>query len=200
MKICGHFLMHVAQNGMTDFEYNSKNGGKLYIEPHSGWRMAFSVKLYRNDIINVKTLEIRRAKEMPILDSQKSDMNQMGNSQNPWQGDRKKVLCCCSAGLLRSPTAAHLLNQKYGYNTAFCGMEPEYAKVPCTQCLVYWADEIVVMDRTQALQVEEIIKSLPEEARKKGMATPIKVLGINDSYAYMDDELQRLIIEKYHVN
>jgi len=137
---------------------------------------------------------------MPILDSQKSDMNQMGNSQNPWQGDRKKVLCCCSAGLLRSPTTAHLLNQKYGYNTRACGLEPEYALIPCSQALVYWADEIVVMDTTQALQVEEILASLPDDTRKKGMATPIKVLKIQDSHAYMDDKLQEIILEKYHVN
>lgn len=137
---------------------------------------------------------------MTILDSQKSDMNQMGNSQNPWQGDRKKVLCCCSAGLLRSPTTAALLNQTFGYNTRACGLEPEYALIPCSQALIYWADEIVVMDRTQALQVEEIIESLPEKARTKGMATTIKVLGIEDSFAYWDKGLQNKILEKYHVN
>ena len=65
---------------MTDFEYNSISGGTLYLGDNPHWALPFQVTLFTNDIINVKTLEIRRAKEMPILDSQKSDMNQMGNS------------------------------------------------------------------------------------------------------------------------
>ena len=129
-----------------------------------------------------------------------STMNQMGNSQNPWQGDRKKVLCCCSAGLLRSPTAAQLLNQKFGYNTRAVGLEEEFALIPCSQSLIYWADEIVVQDKTQALQVEQIIESLPAGALKKAKETAIKILGIEDSFAYMDYELQKIILEKYHVN
>ena len=129
-----------------------------------------------------------------------SYMNQMGNSQNPWQRDYKKVLCCCSAGLLRSPTTANLLNQKYGYNTRACGLEEEFALIPCTWTLIYWADEIVVMNQSQARTIENRIKELPEFARKKGMRTPIKVLGIADSFAYMDEELCKKIIERYHVS
>lgn len=32
----------------------------------------------------------------------KSNRNAMGNAANPYQGNYKKVLCVCSAGLLRS--------------------------------------------------------------------------------------------------
>lgn len=135
---------------------------------------------------------------MTIHESQKSDRNCMGNSQNPWQGERKKVLCCCSAGLLRSPTTAHLLNQKYGYNTRPCGLEPEYALIPCTQALVFWADEVVVQNEFQKKQVEVILESLPSLSSKS--QPEIKVLDIEDSYEYMDQELQKLILDKYHVN
>ncbi len=35
--------------------------------------------------------------------------NRWGNIDNPYQGSAKKVLCVCSAGMLRSPTAANVL-------------------------------------------------------------------------------------------
>ena len=49
-------------------------------------------------------------------------MNRLGNSKNPYQGDFKKVLCVCSAGLLRSPTAAWVLsNAPFNFNTREIG-------------------------------------------------------------------------------
>ena len=44
---------------------------------------------------------------------------------NPYQGTDKKLLFVCSAGLLRSATAANLFAKK-GYNTRGCG-SAEYA-------------------------------------------------------------------------
>ena len=41
-----------------------------------------------------------------------SKMNRLANTQNKYQGKYKKVLCVCSAGLLRSPTAALVLSQE----------------------------------------------------------------------------------------
>ncbi len=137
---------------------------------------------------------------MSIQEIQKATLNQLANTKNQWQGDRKRLLCCCSAGLLRSQTTSHILNQKYGYNTCSCGLEVEYAKIPCTQALVYWADEIVVMNQRQKKQVEEILESLPNYCNEKEKPTPIKVLKIQDSYEYMETELVRLILENYDVN
>ena len=133
-----------------------------------------------------------------LHDNQKSHRNCMGNSHNPWQGDHKKVLCCCSAGLLRSPTTSKLLHNKYGYNTRECGLDPEFALVPCTQALVFWADEIVVQDDFQKMQVQEIIDTVYRDDQPK-YHPEIKVLNIEDSFAYMDDELIKLIMENYHV-
>ena len=150
--------------------------------------------------IIAEQLKSNQGRMMKTIDVTKCSMNKLGNSQNPWQGDRKKVFCCCSAGLLRSPTMAHTLNLKFGYNTRACGLEPEYALIPCTETLIYWADEIVVMDKTQSLQIEQIVRDMPEFAKEKAQATEIKILEIEDSYGYMDAELQRLILEAYHVN
>ena len=50
-------------------------------------------------------------------------MNRIANSTNPFQKDYKRVLCVCSAGLLRSPTAAYVLSQApYNYNTRAAGL------------------------------------------------------------------------------
>ena len=39
---------------------------------------------------------------------------------NPYQGDRRRILFVCSAGLLRSPTGAHVGSVR-GYNTRAAG-------------------------------------------------------------------------------
>lgn len=76
--------------------------------------------------------------------------NRLANTKNPFQGDKKKVLCVCSAGLLRSPTAAWILsNAPFNFNTRACGVEPEYALIPVDEALLYWADEVVVMEEWQ---------------------------------------------------
>ena len=57
-------------------------------------------------------------------------MNRMWNVSNPWQGDAKRVLCVCSAGLLRSPTAAKVLYDEYGYNTRAAGLATDCSDIP----------------------------------------------------------------------
>ena len=90
----------------------------------------------------------------------KSTFNQIHNVKNEHQGDRKKVLCVCSAGLLRSPTVAHLLNQKYGYNTRACGTDISYALIPISEALIYWADEIVCVDPFEKEDVPKLEKEI----------------------------------------
>ena len=75
--------------------------------------------------------------------------NSLANSKNHYQGTRKRILCVCSAGLLRSPTAAFILsNEPFNFNTRACGITEEYALIPITETLVYWADEIICMNET----------------------------------------------------
>lgn len=115
-------------------------------------------------------------------------MNRLANCSNRFQGDYKRVLCVCSAGLLRSPTAALVLSQEpYNFNTRAAGIVPQFALIPVDRVLLEWADEIVCMTSEQA---EEIRPRLEEEK-------PIIVLGIDDDFRYRDPELIKLIRESY---
>ncbi len=56
--------------------------------------------------------------------------NRLHNMRNPHQGSNKKVLCVCSAGLLRSPTLAWILsNEPFNFNTRAVGTSSEYALI-----------------------------------------------------------------------
>lgn len=112
-------------------------------------------------------------------------LNRLSNSSNKYQGDRPKILCCCSAGLLRSPTAAALLSSEpYNYNTRAVGIATEYALIPIDSVLVNWADYIVVMDQGQKDLVEGMIEDNQFIEDKS-----VLNLDIPDNYRYMDPEL-----------
>lgn len=118
----------------------------------------------------------------------KSSRNQLGNVKNPYQGTAKKVLCVCSAGLLRSPTMANVLHRAYGYNTRSCGVAVEYALIPISEALVSWADEVVFASSAhwQAVMEEKIF-----------IGKNITILDIPDEYEYNDFALNNLICEQY---
>lgn len=119
-----------------------------------------------------------------------SEMNRLGNSQNPYQGPRKRVLCVCSAGLLRSPTMAWVLsNEPYGYNTRAAGIATEYALIPVDKVLLTWAQEIVCAEEWQAREVQ---KQLGEHSGK-----PVISLDLPDQFEYRNDQLVALIKERY---
>lgn len=113
-------------------------------------------------------------------------MNRKHNAHNPYQGSFKKVLCVCSAGLLRSPTAAWVLsNEPFHRNTRACGIDVGHALIPLDDVLLEWADEIVCMDAHQA-----------KEVRAK-TSKPVLCLDIDDSYAFRDTALVHKIRERY---
>lgn len=102
----------------------------------------------------------------------------------------RRVLCVCSMGLLRSPTAAYVLSQvPYEFNTRACGVEPD-ALVPLTAALVEWAQEIVCMEESHADHVEQYCD---------GSIAPVYVLGIPDDYEYRSPHLARLVRQRYGV-
>lgn len=75
--------------------------------------------------------------------------NRLANTKNPYQGDRIKTLCVCSAGLLRSPTLAFVLQQEpYNRNTRAVGATVEFALIPIDEALIDWADEIVFVEHS----------------------------------------------------
>lgn len=127
--------------------------------------------------------------------------NRLFNSQNPYQGKEKKVLCVCSAGLLRSPTLATVLEREHGYNTRAAGIDIGHALVPVDVILLHWADEIVCMDNHQAAEIEAMMDRFKEKNAHLGIdlhETPIYVLDIPDSYARMDPELQKWLLDGYN--
>ena len=112
-------------------------------------------------------------------------MNRLHNVTNPHQGKSRKVLCVCSAGLLRSPTAAVVLQREFGYNTRAAGVSKEYALIEVDEVLLHWADEIVAVEAS-------IAEQLPREWDEH-----ITVLNVPDRYGYMNEELQQIILDQY---
>lgn len=116
--------------------------------------------------------------------------NAAGVCNNTYQGEAKRVLTVCSAACLRSPTAAAVLNQEYGYNTKAAGVSLEYAIVPVTGRLLMWSQEIVVMESWQAHEIIEMLEIM-------GLDRPVICLNIDDNYCYMQPELVSLIKQRY---
>lgn len=119
-----------------------------------------------------------------------SNRNQLGNAKNPYQGTYKKVLTVCSAGLLRSPTLAKVLQEEFDYNVRACGTSSEYALIPLSQALAYWADEIVFVSETNFK-----VSGIKQEDYPN---TKIIVLDIPDTYEYNDSELRSICLEQYN--
>lgn len=117
-------------------------------------------------------------------------MNRIGNCKNGYQGPEKRVLCVCSAGLLRSPTAAYVLANEYGYNTRSVGVAEEYALFPLEEVHLHWADEVVCMEQWHADAVVGMMS-------RWGVEKPVVVLGVPDSHRRMDPLLCQMIRDAY---
>ena len=125
--------------------------------------------------------------------------NLLHNCKNPYQGEEKKVLCVCSAGLLRSPTAAQVLAVEYEYNTRSCGTDIDHALIPLSHVLLFWADEIVCMDERQGSEIRKKLEEFNKEMIYIPNHTPsVRVLNIPDKYSRGDKELKKLILDRYH--
>jgi predicted protein tyrosine phosphatase len=122
--------------------------------------------------------------------------NQLANINNPYQGKSKKVLCLCSAGLLRSPTAANVLHREFGFNTRSAGVM-DYALIPFSEALFLWADEILVMDLQHYLMLRVFITENSSETITEELMKKVLVLNIPDKFEFMNVELQELILTNY---
>lgn len=113
-------------------------------------------------------------------------MNQMAVTKNSYQGKYKKVLCVCSAGCLRSPTAAVVLSHApFDFNTRACGIDPDFAIIPITDVLIEWADEIVCMTQEHKADLLQMTDK------------PIVCLDIPDNFEYRNPKLMKLVKEQY---
>ena len=116
--------------------------------------------------------------------------NRISNSKNHYQGSRKKVLCVCSAGLLRSPTLAWILsNEPFGYNTRAVGTSTEYALIPLDDVHLHWADAVVFVDagnhRVASYEYKDIIDNME-----------CHVLSIPDQFPFRDDKLVEIATQQ----
>lgn len=113
-------------------------------------------------------------------------MNALHNCKNPFQGDFKKVLTVCSAGLLRSPTLAWILGQDK-YNTRSCGIH-DYALIQIDSVLVNWADIIIFLHK-------DVYKACPLPY-KSVKGKQIIIFDVPDIYAYKDPELLEILAKE----
>lgn len=119
----------------------------------------------------------------------KGTRNQMHNISNPFQGDAKKVLTVCSAGLLRSATLQNMLIKEYGYNVRNCGTE-DYALIPISEALVKWADEIVFVNL-------ENFNRVRFDLEEYGLIEKTIVLDIPDIYEFNNPKLVEICKSQY---
>jgi predicted protein tyrosine phosphatase len=125
----------------------------------------------------------------------KSSRNALHNVTNNAQGTSKRVLCVCSAGLLRSPTAANVLHQHLGYNTRAAGCY-DYALIPLSTALVEWAQEIVCMEEEHK---QSLIWQWEDAGEEGACLPPIVVLNIGDYHNYGTEKLSVEILKAYAV-
>lgn len=112
-----------------------------------------------------------------------------GVVDNPFQGDDKKVLFVCSAGILRSATGARLYARKY--NTRSCGSY-DFALIPITDLLIDWADQVVFVNKenyTRTIQNPRL-RDLLENC-------DVRVLNIPDTHEHMAPELIKAFEDQY---
>lgn len=132
----------------------------------------------------------------------KATMNQLANVDCSFQNiqQHKRVLCVCSAAMLRSATIANVLTSKYKYNCRSAGTA-DYALIPVSEALLAWADEIVC---AEVRHKKDIITELEYDSFSPEYITniekKIQVLGIPDDFSYMEDDLILLIRNRYNPN
>lgn len=107
--------------------------------------------------------------------------NALHNCKNPFQGKATKVLCLCSAGLLRSPTLAGEL-YKRGFNSRAAGVH-DYALVPVDNVLLHWADTIIFVSKDLRYTIND---KIPDD-------TNVIELEIPDQYEFRHPELVKII-------
>lgn len=122
-------------------------------------------------------------------------MNRLGNAGNRFQTPTDRVLCLCSAGLLRSPTAANVLHQEFGFNTRAAGVSDEYALIPVDEVLIRWADEIVCVHRD--VYDKLMVKYAGDQLLWDHIKDKVTVLNVPDQYEWNNPELREIINKQY---
>jgi predicted protein tyrosine phosphatase len=122
--------------------------------------------------------------------------NHLAILNNKCQGNSQRILCVCSAGVLRSPTAAWVLsNSPFNFNTRSCGTS-ELALIPLTRELLIWADEIVCMEEEHALAVNEMMTKEVLVAYEDTWPL-VHILHIPDEYDFRENTLVAIMNRQF---
>ena len=108
------------------------------------------------------------------------------------QGNDLRVVFVCSAGLLRSPSAARIAGE-YGINARSAGSHLHYALTPLSANLIKWAHWVVFMNSENKFEIAQKIldTDLLELMRDKSI-----VWNIEDTYNYMEESLEWILRKK----
>ena len=119
--------------------------------------------------------------------------NRLWNAGNSAQGKDVKVLCVCSAGLLRSPTMARLLCRKYkNVNPRAVGYSKEFALIPLEQVHIAWADVIILAD-------SESYKAciMVDEDTLLNHGKTVLICHVDDDFYFGDEELEAILNREF---
>jgi predicted protein tyrosine phosphatase len=120
-------------------------------------------------------------------------MNRLSNCHNGYQGTYHKVLCVCSAGLLRSATIAYILTREpYNCNVRNCGISEDYALIPVDEVLLEWAESIVCAEDVHLNEIKRICAEKHINIKRKKFYS----LNVPDDFGYRNPVLVKLIEEK----
>jgi predicted protein tyrosine phosphatase len=108
------------------------------------------------------------------------------------QGDSPQWLFVCSAGVLRSATAAKIVACKHDYNTRSCGTSG-HALIPLSANLIMWAEKIVFMGQSNYDLAIETFGNGPDPHYADIIKHKAITWDIPDIYPYMNSDLVDLI-------
>lgn len=123
-----------------------------------------------------------------------STKNRLGNARNQFQTEAKRVLCLCSAGMLRSPTLANVLYRTFGFNTRAAGVVRSFALVCVDEVLMKWADQVVFVEeevKNDFLRYNDCAQWLADYEPQ------VVTLDLPDEYAWNSPDLQAACLEQY---
>lgn len=117
--------------------------------------------------------------------------NRLWNCKNEFQRDDIKVLCVCSAGLLRSPTLARWLSRTFkNVNPRAVGTSSDHALIPVDEVHLRWADVILCADHENFSFIEDALVVL-------SMNREVHCLSIPDQFGFGHPALEELIEKKF---
>ena len=110
---------------------------------------------------------------------------------NKYQGIASRYLFVCSAGLLRSPTAASVAD-RLGYNSRSCGSH-NCALIPISVNLIHWANKIFFMEENN---YHETLDSFFGDKETTDMLKTKSVVWDIEDYYNRNDSVLRDRIER----